>query len=206
MPHTRIYLVRHAETTWNAEGRLQGTLDAPLSDRGRRQVERLIVTLRDVRFAAVYASPLERAYGTARALAAARGMRAVALDAFREMNQGEWEGRRIDEVAAEYGENLQMWRDSPAETRLPGGETLAEVARRATAAFGEVAARHPEETAVIVAHGGVNKTILLTLMGAPLGHHWRIRQGNACINVVDLDAGDARITILNDTGHLGPDG
>jgi broad specificity phosphatase PhoE len=205
-PATRIYLIRHAETTWNAEGRLQGTRDAPLSDRGRRQVDRLINALRDVRFAAVYSSPLERAHGTARAIAAARGLRATPLDAFREMNQGEWEGRRVDDVAAEYGESLKMWRDSPAETRLPGGETLAEVARRATAAFGEVAGRHPGQTVAIVAHGGVNKTILLTLMGAPLGHHWRIRQGNACINIIDLDAGDARVTVLNDTRHLEPGG
>jgi len=206
MSLTRIYLIRHAETTWNAEGRLQGTLDAPLSERGQRQAENLVEALRQVPFAAVYSSPLERAYGTARALAEAHGLTTIAIEAFREMNQGEWEGRRVDEVAAEYGESLKMWRDSPAETRLPGGESLAEVAKRAAAAFGDVAARHPGGTIAIVAHGGVNKTILLTLLGAPLAHHWRLRQGNACINIVDMDGSTARIAVLNDTIHLGPDG
>jgi len=204
---TRIYLIRHAETTWNAEGRLQGTLDAPMSERGKRQVTHLVEALRRVPLAAVYSSPLERAYVAARALAAAHGVVAQTIDAFREMNQGEWEGRRVEDVAAESGESLKMWRDSPAETRLPGGETLAEVAQRAVAAFAGVAARHPDATVAVVAHGGVNKTILLTLLGAPLAHHWLIRQGNACVNVVELDGTAApRITILNDTLHLGPDG
>ena len=206
MSLTRIYLIRHAETTWNAEGRLQGTLDAPLSERGQRQVRHLVETLAHVSLAAVYSSPLERAHGTARALAAAHGLTASTVGAFREMNQGEWEGRRVEDVAAESGESLKMWRDSPAETRLPGGETLAEVAHRAVAAFGDVTARHPDGTIAIVAHGGVNKTILLTLLDAPLGHHWRIRQGNACVNIVEMDGSTARIAVLNDTIHLGPDG
>ena len=203
---TRIYLIRHAETTWNAEGRLQGTLDAPLSDRGRRQVNLCAEALTHVPFVAVYSSPLERAHGTARALAAAHGLSVSTIEAFREMNQGEWEGRRVEDVAAESGESLKMWRDSPAETRLPGGETLAEVAHRAVAAFVSVAARHGGETIAIVAHGGVNKTILLTMLGASLGHHWRIRQGNACVNIVDMDGSSGRIVVLNETIHLGPDG
>jgi broad specificity phosphatase PhoE len=205
MMPTRIYLIRHAETVWNAEGRLQGTLDAPLSDRGRGQAHRLVEMLRRIPLSAVYSSPLERAHGTARTVAAAHGLVARPVDAFREMNQGEWEGRLVEEVAAEYGESLTVWRDSPAETRLPGGETLAEVARRAVGALHDVAARHAGQTLAVVAHGGVNKTILLTVLGAPLDHHWRIRQGNACINVIEMDGAEARIMVLNDTFHLGPD-
>lgn len=202
---TRVYLIRHAETTWNAEGRLQGTLDAPMSERGARQIGRLVEALKQVPLSAVYSSPLERSHVAARALAAAHGLVARTIDAFREMNQGEWEGRRVEDVAAESGESLKMWRDSPAETRLPGGETLAEVRQRAVAALTDIAGRHPNATIALVAHGGVNKTILLTLLGAPLAHHWLIRQGNACINIVEMDAAAPRIIVLNDTFHLGPD-
>ncbi len=205
MTPTRIYLIRHAETVWNAEGRLQGTLDAPLSERGHRQVQRLVKALEAVPLSTVYSSPLERAHGTARALAAAHGLVVQTVDDLREMNQGEWEGRLVEDVAAEYGESLTMWRDSPAETRLPGGETLAEVARRAAGALRNVAARHAGQPIAVVAHGGVNKTILLTVLGAPLGHHWRIRQSNACINVIEMDSAGARVAVLNDTVHLGPD-
>jgi broad specificity phosphatase PhoE len=203
---TRIYLIRHAETTWNAEGRLQGTLDAPMSERGERQIGRLVEVLRQIPLSAVYSSPLERAHVAARALAAAHGLVARTIDAFREMNQGEWEGRRVEDVAAESGESFKMWRDSPAETRLPGGETLAEVRQRAVTALTDIAARHSNATIAVVAHGGVNKTILLTLLGAPLAHHWLIRQGNACINIVEMGGtAAARIITLNDTLHLGPD-
>ncbi len=205
MPSTLIYLIRHAETTWNAEGRLQGTLDAPLSDRGRRQVRHLVDALRPVPLAALYSSPLQRAQETARPLSAAYDLPLRFVDELREMNQGAWEGRLVDDLAAEDGERLQAWRGSPAQTRLPGGESLTEVQERAMRAFEALAARHRGDTIAVVAHGGVNKTILLTVLGAPLGHHWRIKQSNACINVLEVGGPTPRILALNQTLHLGLD-
>jgi len=98
-----------------------------------------------------------------------------------------------------------MWRDSPADTRLPGGETLQEVQARALAVIETIAAHHRGQRIAVVAHGGVNKTILLGLLGVPLSYHWRIRQANACINIVELDGALARVVVLNDTVHLGDD-
>ncbi|MDR7420290.1 MAG: histidine phosphatase family protein [Armatimonadota bacterium] len=205
MPVTSIYLIRHAETTWNAERRLQGKLDAPLSERGALQVRALVDALRPVRFAALYASPLPRAQETARPVAAAQGLSVRIVDAFREIDQGEWESRLIDEVRQNDGERLQAWWDSPDAVRMPGGEMLAEVQARAVAALGELATRHDGETIAIVAHGGVNKTLLLWVLGAPLASYWRLRQHNACINVVEFDDGTSRVITINETAHLGDD-
>lgn len=72
-------------------------------------------------------------------------------------------------------------------------------------AFEALAARHRGDTIAVVAHGGVNKTILLTVLGAPLGHHWRIMQSNACINVLEVGGPTPRILALNQTLHLGLD-
>ena len=202
MSPTRVYLVRHAETTWNAERRLQGTLDAPLSDRGTRQLRDLTEALRSVQLAAIYSSPLSRARDTAEPIGAAHSLPVQIVDEFREMDQGDWEGRLVDDVVAEDGERVQAWWDSPHEVQVPGGENLAQVQDRALRAFGAVAARHRGQAIAIVAHGGVNKVLLLAALGAPLSHHGRIRQSNACINLIEVDEGVARVIALNDTVHL----
>lgn len=203
MPATLVYLIRHAETVWNVERRIQGSLDAPLTDRGRRQVACLVAALREAPLSALYASPLERAQETARPLAASRGLAVRPVDDLREIDQGEWEARLLDEVRAEDGERLLAWWSAPHTVRMPGGETLEEVQARARRAFDEIAARHPGQAIAVVAHGGVNKALLLAFMGAPLAAYWRIRQSNACINRVEVDGAVVRVLALNDTTHLG---
>ena len=203
---TSVYLIRHGETTWNAERRLQGTMDAPLSDREQRQVRRLVDALRHAPLAAVYSSPLQRAQETAQALAEAHRLPLILADDLRELNQGEWESRLLDEVAAQDGARLQAWWDSPHTARMPGGESLLEVQDRALRAFWDLVARHQGQTIALVAHGGVNKTVLLALLGAPLASYWRVRQSNACINVVEVDTVQPRVITLNETAHLGADG
>ncbi len=196
MPPTVIYLIRHAETTWNAEGRLQGTLDAPLSERGQEQVRRLVEALRAVPLAAVYSSPLGRACATAAPIAAAHGVPLRTVAELREMAQGEWEGRLRP---------IQARHDSPAESGLPGSESMVEVQARAVATLRALAEKHPGEVIAVVAHGGVNKAILLECLGAPLGHHTRIAQGSASISIVEIGGLLPRVTALNSTVHLDAD-
>ncbi len=205
MARVVIYLVRHAETTWNAEGRIQGTLDAPLSARGVRQARHLVEALRPVSLAALYSSPLARAQATAQPLSDAYGLPLQIVDDFREMNHGDWDGRLVEDLVATDGERLQMWRDSPAEVRLPGGESIADVHTRAMRAFTALVTRHHHETIAVVAHGGVNRAILLALQGAPLGDYRQIRQDNGCANIIEVDGGRRRVLTLNDTRHLGAD-
>lgn len=205
MPRAVIYLIRHAETTWNAEGRLQGTLDAPLSERGMRQACRLVEALRPVSLVALYSSPLARAQATARPLSDASGLPLQIVDDLREMNHGDWDGRLVEEVAAADGERLQAWRNSPTVVRFPGGESLADVHTRAMRAFDALITRHRRETIAVVAHGGVNRAILLTLQGAPLGDFRQIRQDNGCMNIIEVDEGRPRVLTLNDTRYLGAD-
>ncbi|HET8679229.1 MAG TPA: histidine phosphatase family protein [bacterium] len=205
MPRTVIYLIRHAETTWNVEGRLQGMLHAPLTERGVRQARYLVEALRSVPLAALYSSPLARAQATARPLSDAFGLPLQIVDDLREMNHGEWDGLLVDEVAAADGERLRAWRNSPTEVRFPGGECLADVHTRAMRAFDALRTRHRRETIAVVAHGGVNRAILLALQGAPLGDFWQIRQDNGCMNIIQVDEGRSRVVALNDTRHLAAD-
>jgi broad specificity phosphatase PhoE len=202
MAATLIYLIRHGETNWNAERRIQGRLDAPLSVRGAEQVRALAEALSGRPISAIYSSPLPRALETARPLAVAHKVPVWQFDQFREIDQGEWESRLLDEVQRNDGDRLRAWRDAPESVRVPGGETLAEVQCRAVRALTALAERHAGTQVAVVAHGGVNKTVLLWILGASLASYWRIRQDNACVNLLEVDGDNRRVLCLNDTSHL----
>jgi len=205
MSATSIYLIRHAETTWNAERRMQGRLDAPLSERGVQQLAALAKAMRSVPLCAVYASPLGRALRTARAVAEPHGIPVQTVDALSEMDQGAWENKLMGEIEAHDGPLLRAWWATPDAVRMPDGESLQDVQTRALRALREIVAGHPGCDIAVVAHGGVNKTMLLWALGAPLASYWRIRQDNACINHIDVNATLPRVLTLNDTGHLDDD-
>ncbi|HLJ59469.1 MAG TPA: histidine phosphatase family protein [bacterium] len=199
---TRVYLIRHGQTDWNAEGRYQGHIDSALSTLGREQAARLAVALAAVPFRAIYSSPLSRARDTAAAIAAPHGLPVRPLDRLREVAMGEWEGLTSEEITARFGDILRARRRDPERITPGGGETLAELRARGIQVIGEMVARHPGETIAAVAHGGLNKTILLAVLDAPLSRYWAIRQDNGAINVLEFDAKVARVALLNETAHL----
>ena len=199
---TRVYLIRHGQTDWNAEGRYQGQIDSVLSPLGREQAARLAVALAAIPFRAIYSSPLSRARDTAAGIAAAHGLPVHPLDRLREVGMGEWEGLTSEEITARFGDILRARRRDPEGITPGGGETLAALRVRGIEAVGEMVARHPGETIAAVAHGGLNKTILLAVLDAPLSRYWAIRQDNGAINVLEFDARGARVALLNETAHL----
>ncbi|HXF82075.1 MAG TPA: histidine phosphatase family protein [bacterium] len=202
MRPTRLYLLRHGETTWNLARRYQGTLDSPLSEAGRAQTLRLREALRGAPLRAVYSSPLPRAAATAAAVAAPHGLPVLHCPGLAEIRVGEWEGLTVSEIEARHGEVMRRWHEAPHQMRLPGGETLEELRARAWDAIADLRRRHAGEAVAAVAHGGVNKAILLTVLGAPLASYWRIRQGNACINIIDFTGDRGVVMTMNDTTHL----
>lgn len=202
MALTRVYLIRHAETTWNTERRYQGTLDSPLSEIGREQSRRTRDALRGIPLKAVYSSPLARARESADAIAQAHALSVVTVDGLSEIRVGEWEGLTVAEIEARYAEAVRDWYNTPHLARIPGGETIEELRARAVASMSEIVARHEGDTIAIVAHGGVNKAIMLTALEAPLSSYWRLRQHNACINILEYEGERVRVLVINETSHL----
>ena len=151
---------------------------------------------------AVYSSPLSRARDTASVVAEPHGLSVVVHDGLREIGVGEWEGLLMDEIEQRYAQVLREWWDRPPLTRIPGGETLDELRVRGMQAMTEIRGRVSDGAVAVVAHGGVNKTILLTALGASLASYWRIRQANTCINVLEYEGDRTRVVILNETAHL----
>ena len=157
MDATRILAIRHGETAWNVDTRIQGQLDIPLNDTGLQQARWLAQTLagRD-ELHAVYASDLARAHVTAQTLAEAVGLGVTTHTGLRERAFGDFQGRTFAEIEAELPEQAHHWRKRTPEWTPPGaGESLMALRQRVLATVDELASRHLGEQIVMVAHGGV---------------------------------------------------
>lgn len=193
---TRVLLVRHGATRWNAEGRHQGRADVPLSAEGRAQAAALGALLRPLPVDAAYTSPLARARDTAAAVLAGRGVRAAAAPEFAELSYGARAGeRRADWLAAEPA-FVARWDDEPWAVTFPGGESLGDVRRRAAPAWDQIVRAHRGDTVLLSAHGHLNRVLLIHALGLPPASFWALPQPNASCVVVDVRPGGAAAAML----------
>jgi probable phosphoglycerate mutase len=149
---TTILLARHGETDWNREGRFQGWADPPLNATGRAQAVDLSVQLMAEELAAVYSSPLRRAYETAEVVAASRGLEPVTVDALREVDVGSWSGLSRAEIEQRFPEQYARWLDYGQGWE--DGETYEEMVDRVVEALQELAEARDGERILAVTHGG----------------------------------------------------
>lgn len=152
---TRILAVRHGETAWNRDTRIQGHTDIELNDHGRWQAHRLADALRDEPLAACYASDLGRALETARAVARHHDLPVQTHTGLRERCFGRFEGHTWAELETRYPEESLAWRKRVPDFAPAGGETLLQLRERVVTTVTTLAARHPGEQILMVAHGGV---------------------------------------------------
>jgi len=199
-----LLLVRHGQSTWNSEHRIQGQLDPPLSDEGRRQAERLGQRIAGRRFAGFYSSDLKRAVETAQAIEAATGLKAEPMAGLREIFLGEWEGLRTDDLAVRFPEAWASWTDEPDWDLVPGGEGAALFETRVAAALDEILGRHSHGDVVVVTHGGVIQIALHRVIGRPSRGLFPFKIQNASISVIERRDGRMVIGGVNDTSHLDP--
>jgi len=197
----KIHLIRHAESLWNSERRVQGTcLQVPLSPTGRAQAQLLGRRLKTLPLRAVYSSDAERALETAR-LSLGDGCRITVSGEIRELSLGEWEGRLITDLRAENPERLEAWYRTPSTVRLEGGEDLVTFRKRVVAFMdGIIGSPDGGDTAVIT-HGGVICIYMTHLLGMHVDDIWSFSLPNASITTVVLDF-KPRLRSFGDTAHL----
>ena len=195
----KVILVRHGETDWNKNARFQGQTDVPLSETGKEQAEKVGQRLAGEKISAIYSSDLSRAFETALAISRHHGLKIEKLKALREINFGQWEGMSRQIILDEHGDLYQKWLDNPMETRTPQGENFTEVQKRALQALREIAAKHANETVVVVAHGGLIKAVICEYLD---GDFWEFPQGNTAVNILEYSNNVFRFITLNDLSHL----
>jgi probable phosphoglycerate mutase len=195
--------VRHGESEWNRDHRIQGQLDPPLSDRGREQASRLARRLAARHVEALYASDLTRTLETAEPIAAAIGVSVQPLAELREIFLGEWEGLHTAELAERFPDAWAAWTDEPNWDLVPGGEGAAAFEARVGSVLDGLMERHPHGDAVVVTHGGVIQLALHRIVGKPSRGLFPFRISNASITVIERRDGRLIIAGVNDVSHLG---
>ena len=200
---TRIVAVRHGETAWNADARLQGHLDIELNAKGHWQAGRAAQALAGEDVGAIYASDLARAWQTAAAIAGPHGLAVQAEQRLRERAFGEFEGRTFAEIAETLPEQALLWRRrDPDFAPAGGGESLRQFQARVNDAMHELAARHPGELVVLVAHGGVMDLLYRSATRQELQAPRTWQLGNASINRMLWTEQGLTLVGWSDDSHL----
>ena len=202
MQRTRIYLVRHGQVEGHEEKRYNGQINVSLTQLGTAQSGRVCACLGKTSLAAVYSSDLDRSRYCAELIAKAHDLTVSVLEPLRELNFGEWEGRVWTELQDAYSDDWQARLQDLVNFRVPGGESLQEAADRIRPIIREIIANHPGGDVALVAHGGVNRIVLLDAIGAPLEQAFSIEQDFGCLNIIDYFAdGNSVVKLLNGTAH-----
>ncbi|MFC5513586.1 histidine phosphatase family protein [Massilia jejuensis] len=205
---TRIALIRHGETAWNAERRLQGHLDIGLNAEGRRQARALAASLAGERFDVLVSSDLSRASQTAKALGDASGLPLYIDGRLRERCYGGFEGLLYAEIAERFPQAFAAWQARDVDGQLPPGQNKGETFRqfydRATDAVFGWAADNPGKSLAIVAHGGVLECIYRAALGLSLETPRDFKVLNASVNRFVVRDGKLELVSWGDVAHLQP--
>ena len=191
---TTVYLARHGESDWNVERRWQGHADRPLTERGREQARALAAKLEDVELDAVYASDLRRAWETAEAVAAPRGLEVVRLPELREVDVGSWSGFTRDECADRFPEAFVRWREGG--TGWDDGESYEDMAVRIVGTIECLAAQHPDGAILVVSHGGPIRAVHAHALGVDIATHRRTGPVEPNARLSSVSVQDGRISGL----------
>ncbi len=201
-PCTRFIIVRHGETEWNLQSRLQGHSDSPLTAAGLAQAEALARRLARESFSALISSDLARAYQTALSIAAATGHAVTPEPRLRERNFGEAEGLTYGEMDHQFPEVFSQVRETDPDYVVPGGESRNQLYRRVRDAFESLALEHPGACVAVVTHGGVLASLYRLIHAIPVAVPHRIPIRNASYNAVHCSAGEWSVEVWGDTTHL----
>jgi probable phosphoglycerate mutase len=202
---TRLCVVRHGETEWNAERRIQGQIDIGLNATGQRQAQAAGRWLKRAGISALYASDLRRAWDTAQAIGVALQLQPVAAPELRERRYGVFEGLTYAEAATRFPEGYAAFEGRNADYAFENGESLKVMYARVTGKLCEIAALHPGQNIAVVVHGGVLDVINRFVRGNSLEMARDFLIPNAGINWIALHDGRWTLESWGETGHLAGD-
>ena len=201
----RCYLIRHGQTLWNGQNRIQGQSDQPLSPLGQEQAKRLGVRFAGHHLDGIFTSALQRSRQTAEAIISGNGheVRPVIDAEWGEMHLGDWEGLTPQEVDHRFANAYQQWRLKPSSVVIPGAEPVDAFRQRVRRAMERLVANRSEGEYAVVSHGGVIASILADFLGADYDQVIRrVRLDNAGVTALEFGSGSPHVVWINSTIHL----
>ncbi len=200
---TAIILARHGETEWNVAEVFRGRIDIELNQTGMKQAELLAEYLSDAEIDAIYSSPLKRALKTAEVIASYHKLNVEIVPGLIDFDYGKWQGLTHQEVKDKYKELYRAWIKNPHQVKMPAGESLDDVGKRAMGVMGNVIAKY-KGTVALVSHRVVNKVLICALLGLDNSHFWNIRQDTCGITTFTYETERFILTGHNNTSYLKP--
>ncbi len=198
----KLFLVRHGQTDWNINRRFQGQSDVPLNEAGRQQATALANRLSREHIDVLFASDLQRAYETARMIAAQHACE-IRLDTrLREINFGAWEGLTYDEIKHNDPAVLAAREADIFTTAAPDGETLNQLTSRVESVLNDLHTQYADQTILIVAHGGPLQILLCLALNLSPSKYWQFHLASASLSKITYYPAGAIINLMNDTCHL----
>ena len=198
----RLLLVRHGNTDLNTARMFVGHSDVELNDAGYRQAERLRERLAEEKIDLIYSSDLRRALATAEIISTKHKASIIACPELREINYGRLERLTFEEINCLYPAVAELCINWNPQLKFPDGESFDEFKERVGKFLGRLKNHTPEQTILVVAHGGPLRLILCCLLGIDLWHSRQIRIDLASLSIVDEYPEIAIVSLLNDTSHL----
>lgn len=199
---TEIILIRHGETDWNAERRIQGHLQIPLNANGRRQAAAVVAALAGENIDALYSSDLERCLQTVAPLAARRGLEVAPLTELREWDLGVLAGMTAEEAALVEPDALRIYRERTPNRVIPGGESIQQRFERVTSCLARLATNHPGERICVITHGGPTGDCYRYASNLRLGVRLGVDLCNAAINRISIEGPQWKILDWGRVDHL----
>lgn len=200
---TKILLTRHGHVEGITPERFRGRQPLELTARGREEAAAVAARIAGAwRPSKIYTSPMGRCVATGAAIARACGAPAEICADLNDIDYGAWQFKTFDATKADDATLFAAWFATPHLIRFPNGESLQDLAARASDALRFVLDKHREDTIVMVGHDSVNRALLLQCLELPLSAYWRIEQAPCCLNEIDIGGGEVSIVRINETHYL----
>ena len=200
---TRLLIVRHAESAFNDQNRIQGHQDSRLTFKGLYQAQHLARKIKKIKIDKIYSSDLGRAYATTLEITRHTRLRIVRDPLLREIHLGDWEGMTPEEVDELYDRGYQKWLKSPSSIKIPRGEGIRRFKKRVVGRIRAIARSNRGKTVLVVTHGGAITALLADWLRADFDHLLlNLQIDNTSITTVDETEKKVRLHCINDTSHL----
>lgn len=196
-----FYLLRHGETQWNKEWRLQGQRDIELSERGIEQAYKAAERLKDLKVDYAFSSDLKRAVKTGEIVTRSWELELKKEPLLREVNFGKWEGLRYDDFTPGEQEEFQSWLDDP-DWEAPQGGSQRELQERIKKFLSQSLEGEEDKKIFVATHGGPIKTIISEALGMDLKNSSRLAASPASLSIVHYYGNKGYLVLFNDTCHL----
>ena len=202
---TRVYFVRHGQSVSNLITQFAGSLDMPLTEKGVAQAKVTAEFLKDIPFTAVYASDLERAFVTGKAVAISQNIPIYPNENLREIFAGEWEGETYSDLEQKFTESYGVWRTRIGLAKCPGGESVEQLQARVRKCIESIVRNHPGETICVATHATPIRVMECVWTDTPLAEMHTIPWvSNASITIAEYDENGNGVLVDRDLHqHLG---